>query len=131
MIVRILLSSDGNKANREWGICEMEIKADLTEELAIVRALIAKNGNPPLDRETLEAAAEEGATAPALVSVPTFLAGDGRIIQFFPLTDRVLRQSSTHRVVVDGLAVDWLGRGFWPSRKSAQFFLDKHMMVSQ
>jgi glutathione S-transferase len=35
------------------------LTADLTEELAIVRALIAKSGNPPLTRAALEQAEAE------------------------------------------------------------------------
>lgn len=39
----------------------MEMKADLTEELAIVKALITKNGQPKLTEEALRDAASKGA----------------------------------------------------------------------
>ncbi len=37
----------------------LEMKADLTEELAIVRALIAKNGQPVLTEEVIKEAGEK------------------------------------------------------------------------
>jgi hypothetical protein len=61
-----------------------------------------------------------------LTAIPTFRAEDGSTIQFFPVQDGVLRQSSTHRVVFNGTAVDWLSAAYKPSRKTAMFFLEKH-----
>lgn len=49
-----------------------------------------------------------------------------RTVQFFPVADRVLRRSATHRVVIDGRACDWLSAGYRPSAQTARFFLEKH-----
>ena len=65
-------------------------------------------------------------TAPSVVAIPTFRADDGRTIQFFPVDDPVLKRSASHRVVMNGRAVDWLSAQFRPCKKSAQFFLEKH-----
>lgn len=66
------------------------------------------------------------AQAVKLTAIPTFRAEDGTVIQFFPITDKVLRQASTHRVVMNGTAVDWLSASFKPNQKAAVFFMEKH-----
>lgn len=56
----------------------MEMKADLTEELAIVKALIAKNGQPKLTEEALRDAASKGAARSVEIDVTSgmFKVGD-------------------------------------------------------
>lgn len=66
------------------------------------------------------------AQAVKLTAIPTFRAEDGTVIQFFPVADKVLRQSSTHRVVLNGKAIDWLSSGYKPNQKTAIFFMEKH-----
>ena len=54
--------------------------------------------------------------------------GEGlpRITVEFVKLDKPL-PSYTHRVVVEGLAFDWLGSEYRPSRRTARFFYDKYM----
>ena len=47
-----------------------------------------------------------------------------REVEFFPLSDAIVPGFS-HRVVIDGIAKDWLGYGK-PSGRSAEYFLRKH-----
>lgn len=61
-----------------------------------------------------------------LTAIPTFRSENGHTVQFFPVTDKVLRLTSSHRVVINGLAVDWLSSDFKPSAKTARFYLEKH-----
>jgi hypothetical protein len=67
-----------------------------------------------------------------LLPVPTYATRDReRIVQFFPVEDRVLRLTSSHRVVINGVARDWLSASHRPNAKAAQFFLDKHAEASR
>jgi len=65
-----------------------------------------------------------------LIQIPTFRAEDGRVLQFFPVTDKIMAQTSTHRVVLNGKAIDWLSASFRPNKKAAVFFLGKHEQVA-
>lgn len=51
-----------------------------------------------------------------------------REVEFFPLVVDSVVPGFTHRVVIDGIARDWLGYGK-PSAKSAEYFLRKHWLM--
>lgn len=48
-----------------------------------------------------------------------------RAVEFIPLGETAVVPGFSHRVVIDGIARDWLGYGK-PSAKSAEYFLRKH-----
>jgi hypothetical protein len=48
-----------------------------------------------------------------------------REVEFFPISVDGPVPGFTHRVIIDGLARDWLGYGR-PSAKAAAYFLRKH-----
>lgn len=56
---------------------------------------------------------------------PTFVAQDGRELQFIPLK-RSAAPGFSHRVVIDRQPVGFLGNGFKPNAKSAAFYLEQN-----
>lgn len=54
-------------------------------------------------------------------------ATEERTVEFVPLTSSV--PGFTHRVLIDGIARDWLGYGK-PSADAAEYFLRKHWTLS-
>ena len=55
--------------------------------------------------------------------IPTFQAGDGRVLQFVKVTGV---PGFSHKVIIDGVATrEWLADDFKPSAKAALFFLTK------
>jgi hypothetical protein len=56
-------------------------------------------------------------------TIPTFEASDGTLIQFIRVNGA---PGFSHRVLINREAKDWLGLGFTPSAKAAEFFHEKH-----
>jgi len=57
-----------------------------------------------------------------------FVDENGRQIEFIPLS-KIYKQKTpgfTHRVIMNGIAIDWLSDEYKPGYKASEFFFDKH-----
>lgn len=57
--------------------------------------------------------------------VPTYHVGSTDVLQFLPLPKRGV-PGFTHRVILNGVSVDWLGDNASPSLKTARYYAVKH-----
>jgi hypothetical protein len=58
-----------------------------------------------------------------LTNIPKYRAEDGTTIEYAPVKDA---PGFSHRVLINGIPVDWQGNHRKPSKKSAVYFLEKH-----
>ena len=59
-----------------------------------------------------------------VLRIQKFCFEDNTTVEFFPLKNM---PGIPFRVVINGLAKDWLGENFRPCRKTAIFFYEKHV----
>ena len=64
-------------------------------------------------------------TTHKVATIPTFLI-DGLLVSFFPKPHMV---GYSHKVIINGVARDWLSDHIRPNQKTAVYFYEKHKEI--